>query len=59
MVKGEKLRDWKKANLYRLSVDFNRNSEHDKPLIEKLEEQEHKATYVKELIWRDVESGED
>ena len=59
MVKGEKLREWKKSNRYQLAIDFNRNSEQDKPLIEKLESLEHggKAKYVKGLIRQDIEGG--
>ena len=58
MVEGNKLRSWKKANLYRLSIDMNRNSETDKPLIAKLEEQPNKSAYVKSLIRQDID-GED
>lgn len=57
MATGETLRKWREANQYRLAVDFNRNSETDKPLIEKLEEQENKAAYVKGLIRHDLEEG--
>ena len=59
MVDGDKLREWKRDHLYRLSVDMNRDSEHDKPLIEKLEEQDNKAAYVKNLIRQDIENGGD
>lgn len=55
MATGETLREWRKANQYRLAVDFNRNSETDKPLIEKLEEQDNKAAYVRGLIRHDIE----
>lgn len=55
MAKGETLREWRKANLYRLSVDFYRNNENDKPLIQKLEEQTNKAAYVKGLIKEDIQ----
>lgn len=55
MVKGEKLREWKKANRYQLVIDFNRNNEDEKPLIEKLEAQDNKAQYVKGLIRHDLE----
>ena len=54
MVEGDKLREWKHSHLYRLSVDMNRDSEHDRPLIEKLEEQDNKAQYIKGLIRRDI-----
>ena len=57
MVQGDKLREWKRENMYRLSVDLNRSSENDRPLIEKLEEQENKAAYVKGLIRNDIEKG--
>ena len=52
MVQGEKLREWKKEHMFRLSIDLNR--EKDKPLIDKLEEQENKSEYVKTLIRRDI-----
>lgn len=55
MAKGETLRKWRDANRYRLAIDLNRNSEKDKPLIKKLEEQENKAAYVKGLIRKDIE----
>ena len=58
MAKGEALREWRKANQYRLAIDFNRNSEGDKPLIEKLEAQENKARYVKDLIRHDLDGEE-
>jgi len=54
MATGETLREWRKANQYRLAIDFNKGSEADKPLIEKLEQQENKAQYVKGLIRRDI-----
>lgn len=57
MATGETLREWRKENQYRLAVDLNRNSEDDKPIIEKLEEQENKAQYVKGLIRRDIDGG--
>ena len=55
MAQGDKLREWKKENMYRLSVDLNRNSKADKPIIEKLEEQPNKAQYVKGLILQDID----
>ena len=55
MAKGEALREWRKANQYRLVVDMNRNSETDKPLIAKLEQQENKAQYIRGLIKRDID----
>ena len=55
MATGETLRKWRKANQYRLAIDFNRGSESDKPLIEKLEQQENKSQYVKGLIRRDID----
>lgn len=55
MATGDTLREWRKANQYRLAIDLNRNSEKDKPLIKKLEEQENKAAYVKGLIRKDIE----
>ena len=58
MVEGDKLREWKKANRYQLAIDLNRNSETDKPIIAKLEEQPNKAAYVKGLIQADIENGE-
>ena len=58
MVEGEKLREWKKANRYQLAIDLNRNSETDKPIIEKLESVDNKAAYVKGLIRDDIENGE-
>lgn len=57
MATGETLRKWRKANQQRLVVDFNRNSETDKPLIEKLDSVENKSRYIKGLIQRDI-SGE-
>lgn len=59
MAKGETLRKWKEANQYRLVVDFNKGSETDKPLIDKLEETPNKSQYVKGLIRQDLdgESG--
>ena len=59
MVEGDKLREWKRSHLYRLSVDMNRDSEHDKPLIAKLESVDSKAAYVKGLIRQDIENGGD
>lgn len=58
MVQGDKLREWKKENMYRLSIDLNRTT--DKPIVDKLEEQPNKSAYVKGLIQRDIdgESGE-
>lgn len=58
MATGEALRKWRKANQYRLAIDLNRNSETDKPLIEKLEEQPNKSAYVKRLIQQDIDGGE-
>ena len=55
MAKGETLKKWRKENQYRLAIDFNRNSENDRPLIEKLEEQDNKAAFVKGLIKEVVE----
>lgn len=55
MVDGDKLREWKRENLYRLSIDLNRNSESDKPLIERLEQVPNKSQYVKHLIRRDLD----
>ena len=55
MAKGETLRKWRKENQYRLAVDFNRSSESDKPLIDKLEQVPNKAQYVKHLIRRDLD----
>ena len=57
MAKGETLRKWRAANQYRLVVDMNRNSDADKPLIDKLEEQPNRAAYVKGLIRRDIDGG--
>ena len=58
MVEGDKLREWKRANRYQLSIDLNRNSESDKPIIAKLESVDNKSGYVKGLIRRDIgESG--
>ena len=59
MAKGEKLQEWKRANQYRLAIDLNRNSENDKPLIEKLESVDSKAAYVKGLIRDDIEKGDE
>ena len=56
MATGDALREWRRANQYRLAVDLNRNSEQDKPLIAKLEAQENKAAYVKGLIRQDIEN---
>lgn len=58
MVEGDKLREWKRANRYQLAIDLNRNSEADKPIIKRLEEQENKAGYVKSLILRDIGESE-
>ena len=55
MVQGDKLREWKKENMYRLSIDLNR--EKDAPIIDKLEEQPNKAAYVKQLILDDIDGG--
>ncbi len=57
MVEGDKLREWKKANRYQLAIDLNRNSEADKPIIAKLEEQDNKSAYVKGLIRRDIDES--
>lgn len=57
MATGETLRKWREANQYRLAVDFNRNSEADKPLIDKLESVDNKSAYVKGLIRGDIEKG--
>lgn len=54
MSKGETLRKWRAANIYRLVVDLNRGSESDAPIIEKLEQQGNKARYVKGLIREDI-----
>lgn len=53
MVQGDKLREWKRENMYRLSIDLNR--EKDAPIIDKLEEQPNKADYVRRLIQRDID----
>lgn len=58
MAKGETLRKWRKANQYRLAIDFNRNSDSDKPLIDRLESQDNKAQYVKNLIRHDLNGEE-
>ena len=57
MATGETLKKWRKENQYRLAIDFNRNSDSDRPLIEKLEEQDNKAAFVKGLIKEAVERG--
>lgn len=58
MAKGEALRKWREKYQYKLVVDMNRNSDADRPLIEKLESVDNKAQYVKKLIRNDIESGE-
>lgn len=58
MAKGEALRKWREKYQYKLVVDMNRNSDADRPLIEKLESVDNKARYVKKLIRDDIESGE-
>lgn len=52
MAKGETFRKWRAVHQYRLVVDMNRET--DAPIIEKLEQQENKAKYVKGLIRRDI-----
>lgn len=60
MLGGETLTDkyapqqrYKAANIVKVTVDFNRKTEPD--LVEKIEEQENKAGYLKNLIKKDIE----
>ena len=55
MVTGEKLRDWKGENAYKVQFDLNRSK--DARIIEKLEEQENKTAYIKNLILKDIEQS--
>lgn len=57
MVEGDKLRQWKKEHLYRLSIDLNRDSADDAPIIEKLESVPNKSAYIKGLVRRDIDEG--
>ena len=50
---GKAQKKYKAANVVRVTVDFNKRTE--QPLIDKLDEQEHKATYIKDLIRRDLD----
>ena len=55
MVTGEKLREWKRENAYKVQFDLNRSK--DARIIEKLEQQENKAAYIKGLISKDIDQG--
>ncbi len=57
MAKGEKLKEWKRANQYRLIVDFSKANEEERPLIERLEAQDNKSGYIKRLISQDIGKG--
>jgi hypothetical protein len=49
---GEAQRRYKKKNVVRVTVDFNRATE--QPLIDKLDGQPNKAGYIKKLIRDDI-----
>ena len=44
---------YEKANLLKVSVAFNRKTEPD--LVEKMEQQQQKASYLKRLVKEDIE----
>lgn len=44
---------YKRENMLRVTVPFNRKTEPE--LVEKMEEQESKATYLKRLVKEDIE----
>ena len=44
---------YEKENLLKVSVAFNRKTEPE--LVAKMEEQEHKASYLKRLVKEDIE----
>ena len=52
-MKNEKNYEYKRENVRRLVIPINRRTEAD--LLEWIERQPQKATYIKELIWREIE----
>ena len=54
MAQQEAQKRYKAKNTVRVTIDFNRATE--QPLIDKLDEQQNKSGYVKDLIKKDIES---
>ena len=48
---------YERANLMKVTVSFNRRTEPE--LVERMEEQEQKATYLKDLVRRDLEADKE
>lgn len=44
---------YKQANVLKVTVDFNRKTEPE--LVERMEEQEQKASYLKRLVREDIQ----